>query len=287
MTPAPATIDGDAMDRWGARHTWLERRRAPLVAGHDRTEHALVDVRMLGPAAATSVDGGAALTGKVAVLLARLAVEDGAVLGRGRLLADVWPTGSGHPGPLRVAVNRARVVLGSQVVVTEGSGYRIGPHTSDVRRAEQQLTAARDRTRSLAERIESYERALAQWSGPFLEGVEVGMWVHAERVRLAELRELSVDERFELLLAAGGHQRVLSELHAAALAAPTREHRVWLLVLALYRCGRQADALSTIHVWGRRLRAELGLEPGPALRELEQRILHHDQSLDLPPPLSG
>jgi DNA-binding SARP family transcriptional activator len=244
---------------------------------------------MLGPVAVAAPGCSSVLTGKVAELLARLAVAGGAPLSRARLLDDVWPGGSGHPGPLRVAVNRARIVFGQGVVVTVGSSYRIGPHTSDVTRAEQHLGAARDRAQPLDVRVAAYERCLAEWSlpglgataGPFLEGLDDRRWVVAERLRLAELHEVAVDERIEALIELGEHQRVLSELVAAAWAAPTREHRAWLLAVALYRSGRQADALSTISAWGRRLRGEFGLEPGPALRDLEQRILHHDPALEL------
>jgi DNA-binding SARP family transcriptional activator len=237
---------------------------------------------MLGPVSVAPEGGAPVLTGKVAVLVARLAVAGGVAIGRERLLDDVWPTGSGHPGPLRVAVQRARGVLGPGSIVTVGSSYRIGPHTSDVRRAEQHLAMARDITRDAPARVAAYDRALAEWTGSFLDGVDGGVWLQAERVRLDEVREAAIDERFELLLAAGGHHLALSALGAAAVAAPTREHRAWLLALALYRCGRQADALSTINMWGRRLRNDFGLEPGLALRDLERRILHHDPSLDLP-----
>jgi DNA-binding SARP family transcriptional activator len=284
-----------------------------------------VDVRLSGRVSVAAADGSAVVTGKVAVLLARLALASGgaggtggsgragiaggtgaggagragaqgragtgrvtagstsavAVLSRDRLLAEVWPAGSGDPGPLRVAVGRARAVFGPGVIVTVGSGYGIGPHTSDVGRFEALVAAGRDVGRPVGERVVAFERALAEWSGPVLEDVDAGVWVWAERARLGEARERVVEERFELMLAAGGHQRVVSEVAAAAVAAPAREHRVWLLAVALYRCGRQAEALSTLAVWGRRLRAEFGLEPGPALRELEQRILHHDPVLDV------
>jgi DNA-binding SARP family transcriptional activator len=256
--------------------------------------NAVVDVRLLGGAAvapaAPATDaagphppgptGGPVVTGKVAVLLARLAAAgDGVWVGRDRLLADVWPTGSGDPGPLRVAVNRARATFGPEVIATSGSRYRIGPHTSDVGRFEQLVAAGRDVTRPLGERVAAFERGLAEWSGPVLEGVVAGMWARSERARLGELREVVVEEHLELVLAAGGHQRVLPELLAAAVAEPTREHRAWLAAVALYRCGRQAEALSMVAAWGRRLRDEFGLEPGPALRDLEQRILVHDPGL--------
>ncbi len=248
--------------------------------------NAVVDVRLLGSAAvslaaaATGPTGGPVVTGKVAALLVRLAVAgDGVWVGRDRLLADVWPTGSGDPGPLRVAVNRARATFGPEVIATSGSRYRLGPHTSDVGRFEQLVAAGRDVTRPLGERVAAFERGLSEWSGPVLEGVVAGLWARAERARLGELREVVVEEHLELVLAAGGHQRVLPELLAAVVADPTREHRAWLAAVALYRCGRQAEALSMVAAWGRRLRDEFGLEPGPALRDLEQRILVHDPGL--------
>ncbi len=246
----------------------------------DRIDHRLVDLRLLGAVSAAPPDGGPVVTGKAAELLARLATGNGNPFSRQRLLDDVWPHGSGHPGPLRVAVSRARAALGHGVIVTVGGSYRIGPHTSDVRRIEHHLAAARDTALPPARRIAAYDLGLAEWSGPFLDGIDGRVWVLTERVRLVELREVVIDERFEVLLAAGEHKQVLSELRAAALAAPTREHRAWLLALAFYRCGRQADALTTINVWARRLRRDFGLEPGPELRDLEQRILRHDSSLD-------
>ena len=105
-----------------------------------------------------------------------------------------------------------------------------------------------------------------------------------EVAQLEELVLSATEARIEAELAVGRHREVVRELEQLVAAHPDREDLLRLLMLALYRCGRQTEALDAYRRTSSRLRAELGLEPGPPLRRLERAILEHDPSLDLAEP---
>jgi hypothetical protein len=120
--------------------------------------------------------------------------------------------------------------------------------------------------------------ALALWQGEPLAGIP-GEYAESQRVRLAELHMAAVEERLALDIELGGHAAAAAELRTLVSAHPLRERLSELLMLALYRSGRQAGALTVFDATRRRLARELGVDPGPALRELHRRILQADQSL--------
>ena len=124
--------------------------------------------------------------------------------------------------------------------------------------------------------------ALALWRGAPLADFRYEPFAQAEIARLEELRTGVVEDRIEADLALGRHADVVSELEALVAAQPLRERLHGQLMIALYRCGRQAEALAAYQEARRTLVEELGLEPGPALRRLERAILQQDPSLDLP-----
>ena len=112
-------------------------------------------------------------------------------------------------------------------------------------------------------------------------------WAQAEIARLEELRVRAIEERIEAELALGRHADLVGELEALVAAYPLRERLRGQLMLALYRAGRQAEALAAYREGHRYLADELGLEPSPALQELEREILTHDPSLETPTPVAA
>ena len=122
-------------------------------------------------------------------------------------------------------------------------------------------------------------RALELWQGPALADVPDAPFARAEAARLDELRLGAIEDRIDADLALGRHSALVAELELQVLRHPMRERLRAQLMLALYRCGRQADALQAYRAGRRVLHDELGLEPGSRLRELEQAVLRHDPDL--------
>ena len=124
--------------------------------------------------------------------------------------------------------------------------------------------------------------ALALWRGAALSDVEVNSFVEIELARLEELRLTAIEERIDIDLALGHHAEIVAELEALVAEHPLRERLRRELMLALYRCDRQAEALSVYRSGRHHLVEELGIEPGASLRELERAILAHDPSVETP-----
>ena len=247
-------------------------------------------VRVLGPVE-VEVDGGPVDLGGPALrrLLTALAVDTGRVVPDDRLADAVWGAAppAGARRALQVYVSRLRAVLGAGTVDREGGGYRllIGPDGLDV----DVFVAAIEDGRSAAaagDPVAAADRftvALRVWRGePFadLDGVDR---VAAVRSRLVELHAIAEEELAAARIETGDAVAAVADLAELVRAAPLRERRSTLLALALYRGGRQADALAVL----RRLRAalaeELGVDPGQQAQELEQRLLAQDPALGPPP----
>ena len=128
--------------------------------------------------------------------------------------------------------------------------------------------------------------ALALWRGPPLADLAFEPFAQAEIARLEEQRLAALEARVEADLAAGRHAALVGELQRLVAANPTRERLAGQLMLALYRCGRQAEALEAYRDARRRLVADVGVEPGPELRRLQEAILHQDASLELQPAVA-
>ena len=133
----------------------------------------------------------------------------------------------------------------------------------------------------------SLRAALQLWRGQALADLANGPGPRVEAARLEELRLSAVEDRIEADLALGRHADVVGELEALVAAHPLRERLQGQLMIALYRGGRQAEALKVYQAARRTLVEELGLEPGPALQRLERAILQQDASLDLPGRAAG
>ena len=183
-------------------------------------------------------------------------------------------------------VSKVRRALGAQSIETRPPGYVLVLAADDVD-ALCFERLVRDGRAALAEArtgsaLECFEEALGLWRGDALgEFADVPTAV-AAAARFEELSAVTVEERFDALLAVGRDADLVPDLNAAIAAMPLRERLHGQLMLALYRCGRQADALRAFRDARHVLAEELGLEPGPELRRLESAILRQDEALEVP-----
>ena len=206
------------------------------------------------------------------------------VVSRDRLIDELW---DGSPPEtastaLQVHVSQLRKVLGHEAIATQAPGYLVSvePGGLDLQRFEQLVAEAQSRDAEGS--AETLRDALALWRGPALADVADSV-ARAERAQLEEQRASALEQRVAADLELGRHAELLPELETLVREEPLREQRRAQLMLALYRSGRQADALD-VYRNGRKLLAdELGLEPGAELRQLEKAILEHDPDLAPPP----
>lgn len=227
---------------------------------------------------------------KQRMLLTVLLLRRGEVVATETLVDELW---SGRPPPTAVKavqtyVSQLRKALGEDVVETQPAGYvvRLAAGTLDAERFEALLAQAR---RLLTEgdasaARELLEQALALWRGPPLAEFRYDDFARDEIGRLEKLRLVALEQRLEIDLALGRHLEAVPELEGLVARYPLRESLRELLMLGLYRAGRQADALAVYQDARRTLAGELGLEPGEPLRQLESAILRHDPSLDMAAP---
>lgn len=211
-------------------------------------------------------------------------------MSRDRLIDALWgarpPASSANA--LQVQIHALRKLLGEERITTEGPGYRlrVEPDELDVERFER--LAARGRNELAAGNADAaaatLRTALALWRGPAFEDVAYEQFARAEIARLEELRLFVLEERIAADLALARHESLAPELEALVASHPTRERLHGQLMLALYRSGRQADALAVFRRTRRALRDELGLDPGPELQQLEQAVLRQDPALRVEPP---
>ena len=158
------------------------------------------------------------------------------------------------------------------------------PDELDLDRFERLLALGREHLADgdAGQAARDFRAALALWRGPALADLRFEPFAVAEADRLEELRLHALEYRIEADLALGAGSELVPELEALVREHPLRERPLGLLMLALYRAGRQAEALAAYQAGRRRLAEELGLEPGPELRELQRKILEHDPSLAPP-----
>ena len=244
-----------------------------------------LEVRLLGPTEVAREGAPVALGGpKPRALLAALALEAGRVVSVDQLVEALWP---GDPPEtaahaVQVYVSQLRKALG-HVIATRASGYglELEPERIDLHRfsrlAQEGRAALEGGDSASAEG--ALRDALALWRGPALADFLYEPFAQAEIARLEELRTVVLEERIDADLALGRHAELVSELEALVRAQPLRERPRAQLMLALYRSGRQADALAAYRAARETLVDQLGIEPGPELRELEAAILRQDDSL--------
>ena len=247
-----------------------------------------IDFRILGPLDVQADGRPLPLGGpQQRAVLAVLLLNAGQVVSTERLIDDLW--GEQVPSSARPVlqgyVSNLRKAVGP-LLVTRAPGYalELEPEQLDLRRFERLLGEGRaDLAAGRAESAAATLRdALALWRGAALADFAYEPFAQAAVVRLEELRLAAVEERIDADLALGRHAALVGELEALAVEHPLRERVHAQLMLALYRSGRQAEALSAYHDARRTLVDELGIEPGPELQELERAILRQDPSLDVP-----
>ncbi|MFK4069841.1 BTAD domain-containing putative transcriptional regulator [Streptomyces sp. NPDC029674] len=250
-----------------------------------------VAFEVLGPVGARNAAGPLALRGpRQRAVLARLIVARRHVVPVGRLIDDLWEDPPERAlGTVRTFVAALRKALEpdrprrapARLLVTEGPGYalRAAPDAVDAWRFETAVAEARPLPPRDA--LRRLDEALALWRGPAYAEFTDEDWARTERSRLAELRALAVERRAEASLDLGRAADAVPDLDAHVARHPWREDAWRLLALALYRSGRQGDALATLRRARATLAEELGLDPGAGLRRLEADMLAQDASLDV------
>jgi len=244
----------------------------------------VVEFGVLGPVRAVRDGRELGLGGpRRRALLALLLVAGGRVVPAERLAEELW---GGCPPPaaagtLRAHVSRLRALLRPDAVLfARGGGYALAvePGQLDAGRFERLAGAGREALEhgEAAVAASRFREALGLWRGRALADVADVEPLAREGARLEELRLVAVEGRVEADLALGLEAEVAGELEGLVAEHPVRE-RLWrLLVLALYRGGRQADALGAYRRARAMLAEELGIEPGEELRQLEQAVLRQD-----------
>jgi DNA-binding SARP family transcriptional activator len=238
--------------------------------------------------------------GRQRALLVLLLLRANELVGSDRLVDELWGE-SAPPTAHRMLLNQVsalRRTLGRNGrLETRGRGYclHVEERELDVARFEELLA----RGRSLIEAdpdaaAAAFRQALALWRGPALSDLAPGPFVASEIARLEERRLVAFEQRVQADLALGRHADLVAELEAAVAHEPLRERLRSQLMLALYRCGRQAEALQAYMRAREMLVEEIGVEPGPELRAMQAAILAQDPALglheddrELPPGLDG
>jgi DNA-binding SARP family transcriptional activator/DNA-binding beta-propeller fold protein YncE len=252
-----------------------------------------LEFRVLGPLEVIRGQQGLPLgSPKQRALLGLLVVHANEPIPRERLIEELW--GDAAPKTVNAVLNvyltRLRRLLadgtGEQLLLTQAAGYvlRVPPDQFDAHRFQALLEKGRRELASgEAERASLTLRdALALWRGPALADLAFESFAQTEIARLEELRLAALEARIEADLALGRQDSVVAELEPLVAAHPYREGLRAQLMLALYRSGRQAEALEMYRRARRTFSEELGIEPGPRLQELEGAILRHDSSLEPP-----
>jgi WD40 repeat protein/DNA-binding SARP family transcriptional activator len=251
-----------------------------------------VDFRLLGPLEVVGDDGReiAVKAGKERALLAVLLLRANELVSSDVLVEELWgesPPPTAHK-MVQNAVSSLRRALGANGrLETQRGGYRLklADGERDVDRFE--ALVARGRARMAADpdgAAAALREALELWRGPPLADLTYEAFARTEVARLDERRQVAFEETMEAELARGRHADLIAELEVAVAEHPYRERLRAQLMLALYRCDRQADALEAYRDARSQLVEEMGIEPGERLRELERAILAQDPALAAPAP---
>jgi DNA-binding SARP family transcriptional activator len=256
-------------------------------ASSTRDNGSLLEFRLLGPLEAVDNGESVPLGGRQQrALLAALLLRRGEVVSADQLIDSLW--GERPPATastiVQLYVSRLRKLLGRDVLLTRAAGYEldVASHQIDAGRFEALLATAAE-TDGPAETARVLRQALALWRGPALGDFAYDGFAAAESGRLEDLRLVALEDRIDADLLLGRHAELVPEVEALLVGQRLRERLRGQLMLALYRSGRQADALAIYREGRRVLVEELGLEPRAELRELERRILDQDPALDAAP----
>lgn len=243
-----------------------------------------MELRLLGPLEV--IDGGTSVriaAGKQRALLAVLLLEANRAVPASRLVDALW--GEDVPATaakmVQIYVSRLRKALPGDRLETRGPGYalRVDPDEVDLHRFERLVAEARAISADRPdEALDRFTEALALWRGPALAEFDEP-FAHAEADRLEELRLSVVEDAVDAGLALGRHAELVGEIEALVARHPHRERLRAQQMLALYRSGRQSEALEAYAELRQALDEDLGILPSPALRELERAILNQDPAL--------
>lgn len=262
-------------------HPWRSACRPTEVSG--------VQIRLLGPVDIAAPDGPREVPGpRRKAILAVLGLHAGDVVSTDQLIDVVWGERAAGTGlnTIQSHMSALRRGLGiSSAIVARPPGYALDlpGEPTDVATAERLVHGAR-RASEPARRVELLHEALALWRGRPLLDVAGLPWLAEQSERLAALQTEAQRALIDARLALGEHRQLLPELRRLAALHPFDEQLQGQLVLALYRAGRQCDALAMLRHVRDLLATELGIDPGPALRELEAGILRQDAALTPPQP---
>ena len=265
----------------------MEREGEPLNA---------VRFRLLGPMEILVGGVSAPLPGGAErALMALLLLSPGRIVPATTLIDRLWSESSLPVDPmnaLQIRVSKLRRVLAGidgELVTRERAGYRmnIDPSAVDAEQFAELVREARSRAGSAAnqfsdEHLRPYDEALSLWVGDPLSDFPGEQWAMTEAARLTEMRLAALTERTQIALALGRHLEVVADLESVVRKDPTLESLAGLLMTALYRGGRQADALDVYSRTRLVLDEDLGLEPSASLRSLHERVLRQDPALGGP-----
>ncbi|MGH3136905.1 MAG: BTAD domain-containing putative transcriptional regulator [Gaiellaceae bacterium] len=249
-----------------------------------------MEFRILGPLEVVEGDHPLRLgRGRERALLALLLLRANEAISADSLIEDLWPgrPPATAPKALQVYVSRLRKRLGADVVATRAPGYAVvvAADQLDATRFERLVEEARDDGPLAAS--SKLRDALSLWRGTPLAEFAHEPFAQPEIMRLEELRLGALEDRIDADLALGRNMEVVGELELLVARNPYRERPLRQLMLALYRSGRQSEALDAYRNARQVLAEELGLEPSAELKVLERQILGHDPALDLPPSPEG
>jgi YVTN family beta-propeller protein len=255
-----------------------------------------VEFLILGPLEVRAAGAPAKIGGRrQRALLAMLLLHANAVVSRERLIDELLDAGRGSNADhaLTVQVSRLRAALGAGGIdpgrlVAQAPGYllRVGPGELDLDRFEALLAEGHEAARAGEDELAAAKLREAEslWRGPPLVDVDCDAFADGRLEHVRGLQLTAAEERIDAELELGRHTLLVAELEMLAAQHPLRERLLSQLMLALYRAGRQAEALEAYRRGRSLLIEELGLEPSPDVRELEARILRHDPSLEAPAP---
>lgn len=244
-----------------------------------------VELGVLGPLHVRQAGAPVTIPGaKPRALLTMLGLHDGSVVPAETLLELLWGIDPPRTADkaLQTHVSTLRRTLGDGLVLTEGAGWRLAATEVDASLYRAAARRGRDAAAAgdISQAVARFDEALALWRGvPELPETRRGS---AERTRWVEGHAALVEDRADALLATGRAAEIIGELETAVADAPLRERRWGQLMLALYRAGRQGEAIGAFRRARTLLAEELGVEPGPELRRLETAIIAQDAALDAP-----
>jgi DNA-binding SARP family transcriptional activator len=247
-----------------------------------------MEIRVLGPVEVERAGEALRLGGpKQRALLSLLAINANATVSVERLIDGLWdePQPASAPKMVQVYVSQLRKLLADEPgseIVTHGRGYelRVDPDDVDAARFER-LVAEASRARADGGHGEAARDALALWRGPPFADLADEPFAATEARRLEELHLTALELAIESELDAGRHRELIGRIESLLAEHPLREGLHGLRMLALYRAGRQAEALDAYRAVRRVLVDRVGVEPGPELRRLHEAILHQDPALEL------